>query len=65
MVYGPMVHSSLVGVLLNFHLHHIALTTDVSRMYSAVLLPLNDHDLHRFVWIRQPTEVLQDYRIPT
>ena len=59
---GPTVHSSLVDVLLRFRLHRIALTTDVSRMYRAVLLPLNDRDLHRFVWRRQPTEVLKDYR---
>ena len=35
---GPTVHSSLTDVLLRFHLHHVALTTDVSRMYWAVLL---------------------------
>ena len=32
-------------------------------MYRGVLLRLNNHDLHRFVWRRQPTEVLQDYHM--
>ena len=36
---GPMVHSSLVDVLLRFRCHKVALTTDVSRMYRAVLSP--------------------------
>ncbi len=47
---GPMVHSPLVDVLLRFTLHRIALTTDVSRMYRAILLPAGERDLHRFVW---------------
>ena len=36
---GPKVHLSLVDVLLRFRHHKVALTTDVSRMYHAVLLP--------------------------
>ena len=36
---GPTVHPTLVDVLLRFRLHRIALTSDVSRMYRAVLLP--------------------------
>ena len=60
---GPTVHSTLVDVLLRFRLHRIALTSDVSRMYRAVLLPPGDRDLHRFVWREQPNEVLCDYRM--
>ena len=50
-------------ILLRFRLHRVALTTDVSRMYRAVLLPLNDLDLHRFVWRKQLSEALRDYRM--
>ena len=60
---GPTVHPTLVDVLLRFRLHRIALTSDVSRMYRAVLLPPGDRDLHRFVWRKQPDEVLRDYRM--
>ncbi len=60
---GPTVHSSLVDVLLRFRMHRIALTTDVSRMYRAVALPENERDLHRFVWRKQPSDTLQDYRM--
>ena len=43
---GPTVHSSLIDVLLRFWFHPVALTTDVSRMYSAVELTSSDRDLH-------------------
>ena len=36
---GPTVNASLVDVLLWFRLHRFALTTDVRKMYRAVLLP--------------------------
>ena len=42
----PTVHSCLVDILLQFRLHRIALTTDVSRMYRAVELIESDHDYH-------------------
>ena len=35
---GPTVYSSLVDVLIRFRQHKVALTTDVSSMYRAVLL---------------------------
>lgn len=47
---GPTVHPSPVDVMLHFRSHRIALTTDVSKMYRAVVLPETDRDLHRFVW---------------
>ena len=36
---GPTVHPSLIDVLLRSRKYRIALMTDVSRMYRAVLLP--------------------------
>ncbi len=60
---GPTVHAPLIDVLLRFRWHRIGLSTDVSRMYRAVLLPSNERDLHRFVWRRQPNEALKDYRM--
>ena len=60
---GLTVHSSLIDVLLHFRNHQIALTMDVSRMYRAILLPSDERDLHRFVWRRQPSEPLKDYRM--
>ena len=58
---GPTVHSSLVDVLLRFWCNQIALTNDVSCMYHAVLLLVEQRDLHRFVWRRESSEPLVDY----
>jgi hypothetical protein len=60
---GPTIHSTLVDVLLSFRLYRVALTTDVSKMYRAVILPPEDRDLHRFVWRGQLDEPLKDYRM--
>ena len=60
---GPTVHSSLVDVLMRFRLHRVALTTDVSRMYRAIALCPSDRDLHRFIWRRDPSDTLKDYRM--
>ncbi len=53
----------LMDVLLRFWGHCIAVTTDVSRMYRAVLLAESDRDLHRFVWRDDMSKNLQDYRM--
>ena len=60
---GPTVRPPLIDVLLRFRLHRVALVTDVSRMYRAVLLTESDKDLHRFVWRRSPKDPLLDYRM--
>ena len=60
---GPTIHSTLVDVLLSFRLYRVALTTDVSKMYRAVILPPEDRDLHRFVWRGRLDEPLKDYRM--
>ena len=60
---GPTVHSSLVDVLLQFRLHRVALTADVSKMYRAIALVQSDRDLHRFVWRSSPQDPLKDYRM--
>ena len=60
---GPMVHSSLVDILLRFRRHKVALTTDVSRMYCAVLLPKTQRNLHHFVWREDPDRPLVDYKM--
>ena len=60
---GPTVHPPLIDVLLQFRMHRVALTTDVSKMYRAVELVLSDRDYHRFVWRSDPNQSLKDYRM--
>ena len=60
---GPTIHPPLVDVLLHFQLHRVALTTNVSRMYHALMLSESDRDFHRFVWRQNPDELLQDFHM--
>ena len=60
---GPTVHPSLLDVLIRLRRHRIALTTDVSRMFLAVLVPTDQPVLHRFIWRRESIKSLVDYRI--
>ena len=62
---GPMIHSSLIDVLLHFRLHHIALTTDISQMYRAICVTHLYRDLHSFMWRRDVDDPLKDYRMTT
>ena len=52
-----------MDVLIRFRLNRIALITDVSCIYRIVLLEESDKDLHRFVWRRDASEPLRDYRM--
>ena len=58
----PTVHPHLVGVLICFRSHRIALIADVSRMYRAIHLSDTDKDLHCFVWRSSPTAPLLEFR---
>ena len=60
---GPTVHAPLIDVLLRFRQYRKALTTDISRMYCAILLPEVQRDLHRLVWRRHEHNRLEDYRM--
>ena len=60
---GLTVHSPLIDVLLRFCLHHVALASNVSKMYHAIELVPADRDLHRFVWNNDPKDPLIDYQM--
>ena len=48
-IVGPTVHSPLIDVLMRSGRHRIAMTTNISKMYRAVLLSEGQRDLHRFI----------------
>ena len=60
---GPTVHASLIDVLIRFRRHKVAMTTDVGKMYRAVLLSEDQRDLHRFLWREDRTKPMRDYRM--
>ena len=60
---GPTVHGSLIDVLIRFRRHRVAVTTDVGKMYRAVLLTEKQRDLHRFLWREDRKQPIRDYRM--
>lgn len=51
------VHSALLDVLLCFHMHKVALTTEISKMYRGAKLM---EDFHHFIW-RSAAGEITDY----
>lgn len=47
---GPNLGSSLLGVLLRFREHSIAISSDIKGMFHQVRLLPEDHPLMRFLW---------------
>ena len=60
---GPTVHPPLIDVLLQFRRHRVALATNISRMYRAVLIPPNQRDMYRFVWRNNTDHPLRNFRM--
>ena len=60
---GPTIYPSLTDILIRFRSFKIAVSSDISKMYRAVELSPSDRDLHRFVWRRDSSTPLSDYRM--
>ena len=63
LIVGPTLHALLVDVLLRFLWHKIAMVTDISKIYPAVLLPADQWELHRSVWKNNSRHPFVDYRM--
>ena len=60
---GPTIQATLTDTLVRFRSYPIALNADVARMFKEIKLASQDKDLHRFVWRKEPTDPLKDYRM--
>ena len=60
---GLTIYPSLTDILIRFHSFKIAVSSDISKMYRAVELSPSDRELHRFVWRRDSSTPLSDYRM--
>lgn len=61
----PKVKEDLLNILMRSHLHAIAFSADIAKMYRQVQLNHLDHDFRRFVRRKSPEEEIQDYRMKT
>lgn len=62
---GDKLQHELFDILVSFHLHRIAFTADIAKMYRQILVQKHYCDLPRIVWRNGPQENIQTYRIIT
>ena len=47
---GPDFINNLLGILLRFREHPVAMTADISKMYNSIRLSKRDQHVHRYLW---------------
>ena len=55
---GPVLLPDLCGMLIRFRLNPIAITSDIEKAFLQVGLHLDNRDVTRFLWLRNPTKPL-------
>ena len=60
---GPTIQATLTDTLIKFRSYPIALNADVGKMFREIKLASQDKDLHRFVWRKEPSDQIKDYRM--
>ena len=60
---GPKCQDDWFNILIEFRMFKIAMSADVAAMYRPVELSLDDCDLHRTLWRKNPTEPILSYRM--
>ena len=60
---GAKQQDDILGILLRFQLHAVALSADIGKMYGQIALCKEAKDFHRIVWRPDPNEELQHLRM--
>jgi hypothetical protein len=60
---GPKLQNDLVGILMRFRLHNVAMTSDVRHMYRQIKVHPEDAPFQRIVWRSDPSEPLQYFQL--
>ena len=60
---GPKCQDDLFNISIRFRMFKIAMSADVAKMYRQVELSLEDRELHRILWRKNPTEPILTYRM--
>lgn len=53
---GPDVLSNMLGILLRFRQHTVAVAGDIRKMYNTILISERDQHCHRFLWRNMEAE---------
>ena len=53
---GPPFQNEICSIMLHFHFHAIALSTDIEKVFLHVNLDGADRDYTRFLWLSEPSD---------
>lgn len=60
---GPSLTGSLIGIILNFRLQELGLSSDISKAFLRVGLDVVDRDLVRFLWVDDYTQSVDNITV--
>lgn len=58
---GPNLVQDITDVLLSFRLQPVAITADISKMYTSILLDRRDHPAQQLLWRTDPESAVIDH----
>lgn len=62
---GPTIQDDLMGILMRWRRHKIALSADIEKMYRQIRVASEDAELQRIVWRKSENDPLLDYKLVT
>lgn len=62
---GTKLQDNIIGIILRFRLHAIAITADLKTMYRHILIHEKDRDYQRILWRFSTSEPVQEFRLNT
>ncbi|XP_058816503.1 uncharacterized protein LOC131679777 [Topomyia yanbarensis] len=62
---GPVLHDSLVNILLRFRILTIVITGDIKQMYRMIEVHQDDRDFQRILWRWSSDKQVKEYRLNT
>ncbi|XP_023243264.1 uncharacterized protein LOC111641355 [Centruroides sculpturatus] len=60
---GPKIQEDFISILLTFHCHNIAITSDIKQMYQQVKVRPQDCDFQRIVWRESSEMPIQTFHL--
>lgn len=57
---GPVIQNDLFSLIMNFRVHNVVFTADITKMYRQCNIVREHRNLQRIVWRSEPTLITQD-----
>ncbi|XP_015926265.2 uncharacterized protein [Parasteatoda tepidariorum] len=60
---GPNLNPDLLGILINFRMHKVAISADIEQAFTQILISKAERDAVRFLWIKGQIGEQKEYKI--